>query len=198
MKAICSGTHVARCHQVIDLGSQFKTFQHNPPRRVREFWLGFEFPTLAKEEGSQYIATVGTKFTYSMGDKAHLRKLLETWRGRAYKPTELDKHSFDKLYHLLGQPVQVTLSSYVSKANNKTGYNIDAVVPLMEGVRVPDAVNKPAFLNLQEEVLDWGTLNDLPKFLRGWVMDSPEYAHHNKPSTASVAQDEYADKDLPF
>jgi hypothetical protein len=50
---------------------------------------------------------IGSKFTLSLHEKASLRKILQSWRGKAFTPEELKK--FD-VTTILGKPCLITVT----------------------------------------------------------------------------------------
>src|SRR6056300_1545659 len=99
------GVHVARCYAVVDLGTHHETWKGQPKIR-RKVILSFEFPSqlhvFNEEDGEQPLGRSKT-FTNSLGEKATLRKMLQSWRGRAFTQKELQ--GFD-LSTVVGHPVQ--------------------------------------------------------------------------------------------
>ena len=89
-----AGNHPAVCIGLIDLGTHYECFQGGAEKKVRKVMLLWELE--AEVEGKDKRLFVGRDFNIGLndkgelvyGDKSNIRKLLETWRGRAYNPDE--------------------------------------------------------------------------------------------------------------
>ena len=75
------------------------------------------------ENGNRYV--VGKRFTQSLNEKSNLRKDLERWRNRKFKPQEL-KGGFD-LESLIGVSCIVFISH--NETDKRTYANIDSILP---------------------------------------------------------------------
>ena len=156
-----AGNSVARCYAVVDLGMQERHWsgQVNFKRIVRISW---ELPDELMEDGRPFSIT--QNYTLSLGEKANLRKDLESWRGRQF--TEEELHGFD-LKNLLGVPAMINVI-HRHADNGKTYANVGAVSPLPKGLECPPAVNAPLFFSLEEP--GWEQkYNDLPEWLQGKI-----------------------------
>lgn len=80
------GTHIARCVQVIDLGTQRSAFYNKSSRKVL---IGWELSDTENEKGEPFL--VWARYTISLHEKANLRGILEAWRGKRFSPDDLDK-----------------------------------------------------------------------------------------------------------
>ncbi len=120
------GPHAAVCCDVVDLGIWQDQYPGQPPRNVRKIRLVFQTAEF-REDGQRF--TVGRMFTASLGEKANLRKFLESWRGRAFTPEELA--GFD-LVKLIGAPALVQVKH--REKQGKTYADIDSVMQLPKGM----------------------------------------------------------------
>lgn len=75
------GQHAMLCVDVINLGAKIEQFGDFPAKEVEKVALVFVSGE-RNEDGSLRLVTV--EVTNSMGEKANLRKLLESWRGKSY------------------------------------------------------------------------------------------------------------------
>lgn len=89
------GTYAACCVGLVDLGIQETEYKGNK-KKQHKVWLGFEIPALKKQtfeqqngEKIEINAQRGITFTASLDKKANLRKMLESWRDRAFTKEEL-------------------------------------------------------------------------------------------------------------
>lgn len=121
-----TGPFSAVCCDVVDLGIWQDTFPGKPPRDVRKIRLVFQTAE-TREDGKRF--TVGRMFTASLGDKANLRKFLESWRGTPF--TEEQLHGFN-LVKLIGACALIQIKHRTK--NDKTYADIDAVMQLPKGM----------------------------------------------------------------
>lgn len=119
------GIHVACCCDVVDLGLSDQGYGEKHYVEVR-----FQLED-ADETGRRFM--VRRRYTLSLGEKATLRKDLETWRGRKFSREELA--GFD-LERLIGVPAQVQVVHKLSD-QGKTFANISAVIPTGKGQQNP-------------------------------------------------------------
>ena len=122
-KQASAGGHVAVCCDVIDLGMQEDDFTPGKLRhQIRVVWQIDEDRT----DGKPF--EVSKWFTLSLHEKANLRSALESWRGKAFDPAEIES-GFD-VEKLLSKPAYVTL---IYKPDKKYP-DISAIIPLPRGV----------------------------------------------------------------
>lgn len=128
------GTHIAVCEQVINIGNQKNEYQgevtHKTQHLIR-FQIPDERTTWKDKEGIEHEGpmTVSKFYTSSLSEKASLRQHLESWRGRAFTPDELEQ--FD-LFSVLGIACQVSVGR-TSGGKAK----INAIMALPKGMSVP-------------------------------------------------------------
>ena len=87
-----AGTYLARCVQVIDLGTQTIEYM-GELKQYRKVRLAFETPTetkIFKEENGEQPYMLSKEYTLSLGDKANLRADIESWRGKTFTQEELE------------------------------------------------------------------------------------------------------------
>ena len=130
-----TGNHVSRCYQVVDLGQQKTTFQ-GTEKIQRQLLLGFELCDELMEDGRPFA--VSNTYSFSLGPKANLRRVLEGWRGRPFSEQELS--GFD-VSVLAGKPCMVQIAH--RQANNgKTYVNIQSIGTLPKGLQAPEPQNQ--------------------------------------------------------
>lgn len=167
-----AGTHVARCVQVVDLGTQRGEWQGKPKEthKVRLAWeLPTEKDTFRPEVGPEPFV-IGKEFTVSLDEKASLRKTLEAWRGRPFTEEELGGFNIAKL---LGVPAMLNIQ-HVEK-NGKTFANISAVMALPKSTVVDPQINKSLHFEL-EMGRDSQQFKALPEWLQKKVGECVEWA----------------------
>jgi hypothetical protein len=190
-----AGSHIARCIQMIEIGTVEDNFQGETKRlhKVRITWeLPLEKKVFKAEQGEMPFI-ISKEYTLSMHEKATLRKDLSSWRGRGF--TDEEASAFD-ITKLLGVPCMINVVHQVSK-NGGVYANVAGLSPLPKGLTCPDQIN-PTFV-LSYDTWDWKKFDSLPQWLKDKIVSTPEYANVGKkteagtPVTAQVGQD-----DLPF
>jgi hypothetical protein len=167
-----AGTHVARCVQIVDLGTQKGEWQGKPKEthKVRLAWeLPNEKDTFKPEVGPEPFI-IGKDFTVSLDEKASLRKTLEAWRGRPFTEQELAGFDISKLK---GVPAMLNVQ-HVEKGG-KVYANVSAVMALPKGMPVPDQINKGLHFEL-EMGRDSAAFKALPEWLQKRVGECVEWA----------------------
>ena len=183
------GTHIARCYQVVDLGTQ-KTVWKGEEKKQHKIFLGFELPDELMSDGRPFA--VGNRYTLSLSEKANLRGVLEAWRGQPF--TEEEANGFD-IEKLLGVPCMVNVVH--NTTNGKTYANIAGIVKLPKNTKCPDPVNPPvkfSFENFSNE-----QFQALPEWLRKAIIQADEYSGGNSPKqTNHTSEDVPFSDDIPF
>lgn len=119
------GTHSAVCFAVIDLGTQYSDRWKKSQHRIL---LGWELDTEdRRDDGEPYVAWA--RFTASLHEKARLRQVLESWRGKKFTDEELT--GFD-LRKVLGKGCIVTITH--TEKDGSTYSNVASVAGLPRGV----------------------------------------------------------------
>ena len=165
-----TGTHVARCVRLIDLGTQTSEFQGQPKIR-REVIIAWELPEELMSEGdfAGQPFMVSKFYTLSLHEKANLRADLVNWRGRDFNETELE--GFD-LRTILGHLCQVVLTMNDKNKARVTGL---ASVPRSLDKQAPSLaqVNPTLYFSLDE--FDENVFASLSDGYRRMITVSPEY-----------------------
>lgn len=179
------GTHPAICYRFIDLGTQKSAFQ-GESKLQRKVLLSWEIadPELSTEDGQPF--TISSRYTWSMHEKATLRKTLESWRGVAFKPEDFGPEGFN-VKKLLG--VGCLMSILHEEKDGKTYANISAIMKLPKGMPTAIQINKSVYLSLEPDEFDRETFLTLSDKLQEQIKASPEYQALSKPS---VSQDYHA------
>jgi hypothetical protein len=184
------GSHLAVCDMFVDLGLQDTNFGTK-----HKIYLRWQIPSLrmkwtkddVEHEGPMAI---GSKFTLSLHEKAALRQILQSWRGKAFTPEELKK--FD-VTTILGKPCLITVT-HSPKDGGGVYANVGAVAKLPQGVPAPA---------LEGETLlyDADNLNTFDK-LRPWLQEviKAQKLEESPPEQRGEPQPAYADldDDVPF
>lgn len=167
-KPIDAGNYAATCIRVIDLGTQTHNYQgeEKSARKVRIFW---EVPEVTVEwEGVERPATISATYTASLHEKANLRKVLESWRGRSFTADELK--GFDTK-NVLG--AACLLNVVHTEKDGRTYANVAGVTPLIKGMQKPEVVGP--IINFDLDDFDAETLEGFHDKLKEQIKASPEY-----------------------
>jgi hypothetical protein len=162
------GAYPARCYQIIDKGTTFDEKWGNKKRKVQFL---FELPTetavFSEDKGEQpfYVKTV---FNLTMGEKASLRKFIESWIGK--KLTDAQAADFD-ITKLLGHPGMVNIAH--NGKEDRTYANIMSISPLPKGFACPPAINELLTYDTTEHNAE--VFAKLPEFLQEDIRKSDEW-----------------------
>lgn len=134
-KLLPEGIHAAVCDLVANIGHQRITYKGE--EKIQEkVVIRFEVPSERVEydrDGQHFnrAMSISTTLTNNLSDRANLRKILESWRGRAF--TEAELQMFD-LMAILGAPAMITVTH--TEKNGKTYSNISAVTKFQSTIKV--------------------------------------------------------------
>ena len=123
------GTFAALCVDEIDLGRVKTSFGGEDRERnmVRIVWQLDE----DGKDGKPYL--IKQDYTASLHEKATLRKHLQSWRGRAFTPTELVGFDLETVVGAGGMVAVV----HATGRKGGTFANVEAVMKLPKGVQPP-------------------------------------------------------------
>ncbi len=130
-----AGTTQAVCCAVWDLGLQKTTYmgEEKVQHKIIVAWEVTELIMVAESEyyGKPYM--LNRKYTLSLGEKANLRKDLESWRGRPFSDKELkDGIDVEKLY---GINCLIGIKHEADRNDPTKIYaNVTALLPLTKGM----------------------------------------------------------------
>ena len=156
------GLHIGICYAVYDLGTQHNEFYNIDERKVLFIWElpneRIEIKDKEAQRSKNLPRAISKKYTLSLGEKAHLRHHLETWRGQQFTPTELE--GFD-LQNILGAPCQLQVIHKKSKDGTKIYANIGGIVQAPKGYE-PKVENPLVFFSFEDS-------EEIPKNTPEWI-----------------------------
>lgn len=142
------------------------------PTEFNKIRLTFELPeelhTFKEENGPQPIV-ISQEYTFSLGEKANLRKLVEGIVGHAM--TNEEAALFD-VESLVSMPCLLTIKHKTSNTGKKRA-EISGASPLLKGMTAPVQINPSRYLTYQN--FDEAFFNSLPDFLKDKIRSSVEY-----------------------
>lgn len=191
-----AGTHLGICYRIIDLGTQKTTF-NGETKTAHKVLLSWEIPEEKMEDGRPF--TISQSYTWSMHEKATLRKSLEAWRGLAFTERDFGPSGFD-IKNVLGKAC--TLSIVHTSKNQTTYANVASIGKVMKGVTIPPLTNEIIYLWLNSTRWDVAVFSRLSANLQGKIMGSPEYIEMmnamDNTTSHHESSDFQPDQDIPF
>lgn len=190
-----AGTHLGICYRVIDLGTQSTTYK-GESKQAHKVLVSWEIPEEKMEDGRPFM--ISQSYTWSMHEKATLRKSLEAWRGMAFTERDFGPTGFD-IKNVLGKAC--TLSIVHTAKDGNTYANVSSIGKVMKGITVPPLVNPIVYLWLNSERWDAAAFSQLSANLQSKIMSSPEYIEMRNdidrgPSSSEQHND--MNDDIPF
>jgi hypothetical protein len=150
-EAAPAGNHPAVCVALIDLGTQ-ETDYKGEKSTNRKVFLVWEIPGELRSDGKPFV--LGRDYNLTLGKKAALRALIETWRG----PALSDDEEFD-ITKLVGKPCLLSVVHKESVNSGNTYAKIDGVGQLPKGMAAPKPTRPTVLWSLEDDTpvpdLDW-------------------------------------------
>lgn len=160
-----AGTHLARCVGCISLGTQEPNSpQFSPAFKILLVW---ELPEELLDSGK--AMTVSKELTCSLADKANLRHLLESWRGRQFTKEELD--GFD-VQQVVDVPCMLTVIHKTS-AKGKNYADVSAATKLPKSMPSKPRVNE--LVRYEIEMGKNAVYESLPEYIRKKIASCEEW-----------------------
>jgi hypothetical protein len=190
-----AGTHLGICYRVIDLGTQSTNF-NGETKLAHKVLVSWEIPDEKMDDGRPF--TISQSYTWSMHEKATLRKSLEAGRGMAFTERDFGPSGFD-IKNVLGKAC--TLSIVHTAKNGTTYANVASIGKVMKGVTIPPLTNPQVYLWLNSARWDAAAFAGLSANLQGKIMSSPEYLEMMKTTDDGNGNHHHSDdmsEDIPF
>lgn len=196
---IPAGNYVARCYSMVEMGTITDSYM-GEPKTQQKVMITWELPTelkvFNKEKGEQPLV-ISQEFTLSLNEKANLRKILESWRGKGFSEDEAKAFDISKL---IGVPGLLNII-HKPKQNGEMKQTISTITPVPKGMTVPKQINKTVLLSYDN--FDDDVFNSLPDFLKTKMKGSQEYQALMNPEQTTIDEinnDHIGDNDgsLPF
>jgi hypothetical protein len=166
-----SGNHIARLYEIIHVGT-IPTQWQGQDKMTDKIRLGFELCNEKKEfrqgEGEKPYS-ISREFTYSWGQKGHLRPFIEGFIGTKLHDDEA--YNFN-LEDLLGEAC--LLNVVHTEKDGNTYANIQGASPLPKGLAAPALVNEKRSLDINS--IPYNEIDALPEFIQKKMKSSEEYS----------------------
>jgi hypothetical protein len=197
-QVVPSGSHIAVCDMVVDLGIQPGSPLY--PKARRKVYIRWELPNerihFEKDGKKQDGPTViGKHYTGSMNEKSTLRHHLESWRGRQF--TDPEANAFD-VSAVLGKPCMLTVMQTVKQ--QKIYADIVGIGPLPRGIAPQTIIPEMTPLVYTPESPQQ-VYAQLPEWLRkmidAQIIEEPTQ-EPDQPPVDAYSDTEIGDDDIPF
>lgn len=165
-----AGTFIATCYRFLDLGTQMTDY-NGQQKTAHKILLSWEIADELMDDGRPF--TISKRYTWSMHEKATLRKDLEAWRGKSFGPDDFEGPNAFNTKKLIGAACMLTITH--TEKQGKTYANIASVGKLLKGVKPPPLVNPTVYLSLEPEGWDASIYGGLSDGLKSTIAASPEY-----------------------
>ena len=188
-----AGTHLARCYQVIDLGTQVQEYQ-GVQNEYPKLLLGWELCYESNQDGQPF--TLWKRYTASLSEKSILRKDLETWRGKPFSEEELGGFNVG---NIIG--AYCFLNLIHKEVNGKNYANVAAVMALPKGAEKPPALYPSIYFDLSPALYSQSIFDSFSDGLKKTITQSPEWKSLNGQAFSDaheIATVEQIQEDLPF
>jgi hypothetical protein len=195
-----SGTHLARCYRIIDLGTQKSEYQGEIKYQPK---IMIQFEVHGEDAEGQPITTnkgepmsISKNYTLSLHEKAGLRKDLQSWRGKEFTDQELKGF---ELKNLLGAWCMINVVRRAGR-DGKDYTNIEGIIPVPAPIKkmgLPDGVNDTKIFSLREPDMElFKTFSDNMQFK---IRSTPEWNQTvNEHKSAPVGGMADMEDDIPF
>ena len=193
-----TGNHVARCYKMIHIGTVQEVI-NGQTKMLNKVVIGWELPEEQHEfkegEGKKPLV-ISKEYTLSMYDTAHLRKMLESWRGKGFSEDEAKAFDVTKL---IGVQCLLNVIHKTTKSGGKTYEDISSVTPLPKTMQCPKQINDTVIWDYDNP--DQKVFDALPEFIRNKIVTSVEYITAKNPGQTTIQSNNGAPEsadDLPF
>jgi hypothetical protein len=197
-----AGATVGVLFSLVDLGTQEVTWD-GETKWTPKLRLAFELPEQViegevTENGKTTKVTkpmvVSIELTRSLGERATLRKHLETWRGQAFTSKELASFS---LKNLLGKACLLTLVHKTSQAG-RNYCAIQGIAKLPKSMKAPATTqNSQVFYEIEQG--EGGQFSELPEWLQEKIRSSKELSGASSaPQTKAATSTDADGNPMPF
>ncbi|WP_234734535.1 phage replication initiation protein, NGO0469 family [Tellurirhabdus bombi] len=188
--------YYAVCCRLIDIGTIDDAYQ-GKPKKTHKILVSWELPDVRQifnpDKGPE-PRIISKEFTLSLGDQAHLRRILKSWRGRDFTPDELREFN---IVNLLGARCMLNIGHYQGKDGN-TYEEITAVTKAPKDYQPTHPPQMPV-QGLAYDEFDFTLFDSLSEKLKDKIKSSDEYKRMTSQETVASQAEQHDDyDDLPF
>lgn len=185
-----AGSYRAICYGIVVLGTTYNPAFDNIQRKILFLW---ELPDERIErDGEDLPRAISETYTLSLNEKANLRAMLESWRGKAFTEDEL--RGFD-IVNVLKAPCLVSTKIMTSKQGREFA-KVSSVTRLPKGMVVPTECENPTVVfDITNPECPLDEMDKLPEWIQNRIKESKEYKERTTSPDDFIAAD---DEDLPF
>jgi hypothetical protein len=174
-----SGSHLARCYRIIDLGTQKTEWQGQVKLLPK---VMFQFEVHGEDEDGNPLRTskgepmsISKNYTLWLKEKSLLKADLEAWRGKGFTQDELKGF---ELKNVLGAWCLLTVTRATGK-DGKDYTNISGVSPVPKAMKasLPEPHNEVGIFSISDPDMEmFETFSDR---IKQRIMDTPEWKSRN-------------------
>jgi hypothetical protein len=189
------GSHLGRLYKIVDLGTQQGEWE-GKATFARKMIFYFELHgdddkglPLVNDDGKPLIVT--KYYNASLGEKATLRKHLQTWLNLDFSKMP---EGF-KVENILGKFAMINVTTYQKDGKTRASVEgLSAVPAIVVKHGLPDGFNDISMFDLNK--FDSAKFDVLSDSIKKMIMSSPEYRALT--DTKPAASNEFGDDDIPF
>ena len=185
-----AGSYRAVCYSIVVLGT---TYNQNFDKAITQICFTWELPDeRITVDGADLPRAISNTYTLSLNEKAKMRQMLASWRGRDFTEEELEGFSLSKV---LGAPCLISTVIKTS-STGKEFAQVASVVRLPKSMVKPEKAENPLVMfNIMDEDFSLDEMEALPEWQQNKIKESMEYKQRTTSPDDFIAAD---DEDLPF
>ena len=190
-----AGSHLGRLYKIVDLGTQQGEWE-GKATYARKMIFYFELhgeddkgQPLVNDDGKPLIVT--KYYNASLGEKATLRKHLQTWLNLDFSKMP---EGF-KVENILGKFAMINVTTYQKDGKTRASVEgLSAVPAIVQKHGLPEGINDISIFDLNK--FDSAKFDSLSDGVKKMIVSSPEYrALTQKPEQPA---DDFSNDDIPF
>ena len=189
------GSHLGRLYKIVDLGTQQGEWE-GKATYARKMIFYFELhgeddkgQPLVNDDGKPLIVT--KYYNASLGEKATLRKHLQTWLNLDFNKMP---EGF-KVENILGKFAMINVTTYQKDGKTRASVEgLSAVPAIVVKHGLPEGVNEISIFDLNK--FDSAKFDALSDGIKKMIMSSPEYRALTKQS--EPVESDISNDDIPF
>lgn len=211
---IKTGSHLAVCYAIIDLGSQEQYKYGSDEKELKKkLYISWEFPgkrAVYNEDIGEQIMAHHEKYNQSGHEKSAIMKLFSSWQGREFDPNTDEPSKF------LGRAINIVIK-HQEDSKKRVDPDSGNVIKWMKISGVPSPLNDEMrdyyekegylervnpkqkiyktenpkiYLDLKPDNYEQDVFDELPKWLQKTIASSPEFQSLVEAGIATAPQDD--------